>query len=1010
MRLLYYLAAALGLLAAGFWLFSPKHSSPEISIELAASTAPNQSAQGHQPFPDKDAASLHRATPPRSLRIQSPNQQPIRAHVWIVEQTEALVQKLKKQQSCFKDLWEDSLVVQGFSEQGAFYYSLDSSIENSLFAIIEAEGFAPGLTLIDRSAQEQVITLLEIDPIQVMVIGPDSMPLENARCWLRPANPPSPLDEASWEHAFALSCYGAMQLTNEEGIATFSSCYPGQNNTIQVLPLTGLAGTTLTFLQPGDRVLAECEQGFSVRGHVFDKKNHLPVPGASVIFSIEHSWDSETVLSSKSQEDGTYRAESLPARASVLSITAIADGYADNTIRLFRPDPHIVVEKDFYLAPAKTLELKLRTTWGDPIANSSVQLRRGRYAWMSNPFKTDNYGTVRFPPILMEDSAYELLILVENQFWAQPDLVVAPGQQTITVPGLSRILSLDLDSNSSPNFKPETASWTALSSENQGYSQWSFLHPSPLLPSGPGFLTLMGQSGEVFELSTVLDEGVIEYLTIEPKQAFLHFQWEGPGNAKFTISSRSGTHPYEEEEILPGEIHLPLWPGIFSFSLQHENGERQWLGLDLRNGSLDLGSIGGSDSGKVFGTVTDIHGNQLDDIILRLLSCDQAVSFSQSSDSLGEFAFSNLPPGDYFLLASGGNAYGNRVAECQQEIMVRPGMPVGPISIQLQTQTSLLLHGKISPPPPFGTSAFLTSQSQTWHADVLPDNQFFLPQPKAKGFVGVVALHQGLIYLVNQEILPGSNEVNLSSQESSHRLRLVDESGESLKEVIVYVYVNHAQLPGFAIPNGEGELFFQARKDEYVSVQFRFPSGFVKVYSLDEILETDQLVIPSDPLWHTIFVEDKNKSPLSLASALRFGVGDVYQADGLGKIHIPQTDEEHPFLIEAPLHLGLWAIPENNETISLTPLVPGLTLTISQELIPAKSGSPSLLLQVLHLPENSVFPNYLKFRFDHSSIDLPPLPPGQIELTLLDEHEIPLASKSFEIHPNTSSLIWNPTN
>jgi hypothetical protein len=1010
-------AVALGLIGSLLWInFRPQENAETATDESAALTEQNQTApaelesDGTPSFQSGTASALTREGELLEAIIQliDPAGNQVEGQVWLINKSSSLIERTSVGHFVFTSLWGDDLLAEDRTANGRVSFPLTTySHKANLIAVIGAPGFAPRAVELNQGTFSATVTLAPVAMIQMRVVDTDGAPVVGAYCWQRPS---SYSDDSfhTWIQNFEAQCFGSQIITENDGVALFPTPYAGEKNTFQVTPTNGLAGGTVSGIAPGSEIVMECKPGFAASGIVADAETGFPIANASVMFNVESAANSQTILSYRTLTDGSYRVEALPANASVVTVNVVAAEYADATFHILKSESAPLVLHDFLLTPAKGVELQLLTSWQEPIEGANVRLRRGRYQWESPFIRTNEKGVANFPAILAQDSTFELLIQVGGFFWAQPDHKVRPGStETVVIPNLSRIESIKIESELPEGFLPKKVLWAATANENQGTVKWNFGSPSPLLPCGFGHLSLVSEQGLHLESTPTLPQGITKQLAFNYSPCQLNFKWMGPGEAVVTVASRSGEWVINEEAFPPGVVSLDLWQGIFSLTVEHEGGIRRWVNLTLDSDSLDLGVVESTDGAATFGVVRDDRGNPLEDVFVALFASDQGYSIQGYTDVNGEFSLEGGVPGSHFLVSSGSNAYGGDFHESVQEVFLRPHSGYGPLEIILARNADSLT-GKVIPSPPFGTSAILTGQGATAQIDLTPEDEFRLPVPNAGGWLGALALQRGLVYFAASEVSEGVQHLNLAGPASSHTVRIVDENGRAWNNLIVYAYPNGSLATGYAVPNADGTLRLDVNPGLPLNLQFRLPSGRAIIKSIDELLASDTLVLTRNASEVMVTVIDESGVPIQMAAALHYGVGDAFQADGYGRLKLPQTDADHPYLLEAPGHLGVWDDATASRTVVLPTMLFDLSLNIAAEVRKAEGNSPATVaqLQPLDVPETALFTGSMDVALTGGNTALTPLPAGRIRVTLFDADGGALAEREFVLNEHEQVLRW----
>jgi len=935
---------------------------------------------------------------------------PVEGEIWLLARTASLEERLRSGRFASTYLFEDSLLAQDRTVGGQVKIPVVSSwLETPLIAFVVAPGFSPRAVVVKPGPKTTQVQLQPIESISVYVVDTDGKAVTNTACWLTPVFTDWRAGPEDWLERLALRGYMEQAFTDAHGRATFFTCYPDSGNSIKVYPEPPLALAAASFCKAGIDVRLSCAFGFAVSGRISDAETGEPIAGAFAIMNEDGIDGTRTINSQITETNGLYRQEALPAGAAVFSIIAKADGYAMQRKRIYAPQASSSYEFDFLLQPTEGLELQLRTSWGDPILNSIVQLRLGRNNLETDFQSTNEKGIVHFPAELQRETPYECLILVGSNFWALPNLTVQAGEAQVVVRDLSQVNTVTMPKDLPDGFVPASFEWTALANENQGTVVWNMDQPSPLLPSGAGCLAVMSSSGQRLEMLATLEEGVHEEIAFISYPARLVFEWTGEDVAYLSLRSNIAWDWFKmEEPIAPGRVELDLWQGTFSLMVEGEGGSVSLPALRLEAGLTDLGPLGWQDLAGVQGRVHDASNQPLAGVEVNLFSMEVGPSGFASTDEQGNFAIGGMSPGAYYLQVTGGKAYGGSVHEVQQEIFLAPHESQQGLDIQLEMNASNYLDGRVVQDPPAGAFAFSAAGGQAQLTDVLPAGNFLLPRPRASRWIGVGMQVRGRALFTMKKVEAGVESLLLDAPSIRHTLRIVDENGAPWVDARIYAYVAGASLGYFSLPDLDGNLALELSSQAEVNLQFRLPDGRAMVHSLSELLALQTLTIPRNPNFVQLELVDDMGNAIPGAAAMHYGVGDVFYGNGKGELALPTATPEKPYLLMAAGHLSVWSIVLHDQQVTLPTLFAGIHLNLPKNLFDTESKFVASWVRVrsLGLPANALSLDAFELSIEGHGVNLPPLPAGKIEVQVFDEEGNALGLRVLAIASTTTTLEY----
>jgi hypothetical protein len=899
-----------------------------------------------------------------------------------IKKSEDLLGRLKEGRLRGPWVWEDS-VLEALENQarGIVLSEAAASGSHEVALLIEAPGFEPVAIDSPPAGSEVKVKLLPVEPISLQVVSISGEPIPNASCYLRGGRYFPAWSESEWVDRLVRVGYGTMQVSDENGWVTFPISYRGGNNTLQVVPPFPFASATVEEQSPGAQVVVECGPAFSIEGVVRNLETGEPIERAAVGFTVGGGDDSITVYSYLTGSDGYFVAENLPASVGLLTLGSTAQGYAETIQYIYSPEPATSIRRDIHLRPTEALEASLYSAWGQPIRSMPLELWGRRFGWTSPRYMTGGEGELRVSSGLAEGKSYGMTLYLTPDIWLQVDQSISTDTKDFIVPGLARIESVSLP----PNISAEGGelSWSPLSPDHRGVATWTVGEPSPLLPAGSGMLGWTAPTGGTVRQLAILEEKPDNKLHLAEVESSIRFTWAGPESATLTLLDGQGIFVVDAQTIAPGGHEIPCWVGRFELILSTDAGQRTIKPITAPAGGIDLGALTGVDTASVHGVVLGPDRRPLPDIYVDLLTPDGSFAHTAASMEDGSFHLTGIPAGEFILAATGDSTYGPDLLETRRALFIRPGESLGPFELVLPIGQEGLV-GKVLPIPPAKTAAWLIHGDELVKDEVEFDGSFHLLSPPRATTVGISRLRTGQILVASTEVPAGARQVALTYPTGEHRLHLLQPSGEPLLDVNIQAFLHGHVLPYQAMPDGEGGLRIQVDADRDLVLQFLLPDGRVEILPIADVLGRSTLTLPSSEAKHRLQVLDEDGDPLPLAVAMRYGIGDRFQADHEGFLHVGDTNDDHPYAIEAPGYLGQWWWPGDAEEVKLEALVERATIEVPGRV--EQRTVATLLVTPLGLGERSTYPEarMLRVPVEGGTLPLPRLPVGTHRFELLD--------------------------
>jgi hypothetical protein len=647
------------------------------------------------------------------------------------------------------------------------------------------------------------------------------------------------------------------------------------------------------------------------------------------------------------------------------------------------------------------VDIQLLTPWDAPIPNADTYFRARRFDDGPSAGRTDVKGVLRGKSLLAEDRTYALVIGLQDSVWLEVDQLIQPTDNKVVVPGMAQIAEVRLDEEQFPKGIAGQLAWAVLATETNGEITWSLGEKSPILPAGPGRLTLHTES-TTLQMQTELAENGDNVVDFQATPAALNFEWLGPSPATVTVYGEGDFLLIDEQEFAPGPIRIPCWEGNFRLTVSHEGGKRE-IPVTVTAPSVDIGPIGGADTAAIFGRVMGADG-PFPGVYVDLDLPGGTIAASSLTDEDGYFRIDGLAPGEYNLFLTGDTMFGPDMPEQRRAIFLKPGEEQGPFALTFLSSTDGL-HGRVLGEVPAGTASWMIVDGHVEQDLVEPDRSFHLRRPQSDTTVGLTTMRRGLVMVTTEQVPAGAQQLEIGVPTREHLLKIVDPQGKPRTDVVVQAFYQGAVLPFQAVPDNGGRLTFRMQRGLDVDLQFRLPDGSVELVYYDDIANHREITLPTAGRTVSVEVQDAQGAPIPGAVAMRYGVGDVMHADGYGMLMLAETEKQWPYQITANGYLGQWVAPKEKETVILQPLLSGLRLDLSG--VDDRSSIVKVQLTLSGLPEGAAIAETLRLAYSGgASPALPPLPACTLRIDLLDQDGKVLLQKSMDISNQSQSLAW----
>ncbi len=987
-----------------WWAWSgdqqPGVSNPPLVVEVVHGE-PEQIDEARTHSTDQ----LTRDSVAKTLRatVQSAEGSPVNARIRLIRRDNRLDLFLAEGTRLGRRLWGDHLVAEYSSLDGELTLEIAGSFSNDELALLaDAPGFAPACIPV-KTTEPLAFVLHPIKPVQVRVISPDQQPVANAQCWLR-GTLPEELLSGSWTEALQHLGVVAYAETDHMGMATLSTCLPTPTNTLQVTPPPGLAAGSYLFVAPGTEIEVVCVASFSVRGTVHDDVSGKPIGSAAVLASVHDTSGARAVATTLTENDGSFRFEDLPTGVPTIWIRAQAEGYAPEEQILLSPSPGAHHDLDISLKPAAGAEIRVLTSWGDPIPNVQLFLRKSRLGEATIDFVSNEDGRITIPPLLAQGTPYQAVMTIGGFYALGPEPVFAGGSVEEIIPRLTIVEKVTLPKELPENLKPIRLGWESVQEARSGVVSWSVGQAPPILPSGPGVWRLQTASGFI-QVPDNLPEGTVEEVTLPLQPASLSMTFPEGGAKSVKLTGLFDEVLADFKNVPEGPLEIKTVAGVYQLYVEGPESYRTFYHVEVPASGRDLGPIAFGEFSWISGTVSMQDGTPLADFSVDVMGVGGAAGWTFTTDENGYFETSGLAPGTYLLVVTGDQTYGMHAVETTAEVFLSASQHIGPLEFHPLIEGEALVVEHPTPVPD-AALCWLFGPSLNSTLSMPPNGMTRFPVPQYSAWLGMAWLREGYILFGGSEIGPGTKKALLSPPKRSHDIQIVSDDGKPRADFNVLIFVNGVPLPYAAFPDAEGRFHLEVDPELPCNIQFREPNGRATVVSLQDLLALSTFVLPLAPPELTLTIQDSEGRPVPHAVAMRYGVGDVYQADGYGKIQAPVPDEAHPIYVRAPGFIGQWASGNSDETLTLAWVIFDATLSFAAD-DDLAARAASVKITPLDQGQRSAFPEFVEASVFKRSVSLPPLPDGQLRITLLDADGSPLAEQDFVLREDGQALHWD---
>lgn len=939
---------------------------------------------------------------PLTVSIQDKGGAPIEGKVVVVENDDSLYDRLVNSSWVGSHLWASALVLEDETFEGRLELPRSIFKSQGEFALlVKSEGYFPRAVPLSLRQSEIVVTMKSTAPIIVNVTTENGVPIPGAYCWIRAYGFDRNLFRENWILGMEATWFSEVIQCDSNGKAIFVAPYPGPNNTIQVNPISGFSSNTIDAARPGEVVSVVCGEAFSAKGTVKDGMSLLPIIDAAVSFVGIGGGEWKTISTHQTNQEGAFRIETLPANQPVVLVVIRKEGYAKSEFRWYHPPANSVQRQDFFLEKAVDVEMQVVTAWGEPISNADTYFRARRFDDGPSAGRTDENGFLRSKSLLAAGRTYALILGLEGSVWLEVNQLIQPTDNKVVVPGLAQIAEVRLDEEQFPRGTTGQLAWSVLATETNGEIIWPLGERSPILPAGPGRLTLRTES-TALQMQTELAENGDNVIDFRVTPAALNLEWLGPGPATITLYGEGDFLLIDEQEFAPGPIRIPCWEGNFRLTIAHEGGKRE-IPVTVTAPSVDIGPIGGVDTAAIFGRVMGADG-PFPGVYVDLDLPEGTIAASSLTDEEGYFRIDGLAPGEYNLFLTGDSMFGPDMPEQRRAIFLKPGEEQGPFELTFLSSVDGL-HGKVVGDAPAGTAAWMLVGGHVEQDLIEPDRSFHLRRPAQDTTVGLTSMRRGLVMVTAEAVPAGAQQMEIGVPTHEHQLKILDPQGKPRTDVVVQAFYQGAVLPFQAVPDNGGRLTFRVQRGLDIDLQFRLPDGSVELVYYDDIANHREITLPTSGRTIEVQVQGPQGRPIPGTVAMRYGVGDVMHADGYGKLLLGETETKWPYQITAAGYLGQWISPTAKATVTLQPLLSGLRLDLDS--VVANENIRKIRLNLSGLPEGAAIAESFTLPFaGGNGVGLPSLPACQLMVDLLNQDDKVIAQKSFELSSAKQSLAW----
>ena len=895
-------------------------------------------------------------------------------------------------------IYHESILQEGESIPGTEGLPISEVGNHADLHFVIAEGYEPIVEAWEPIAAGEThrTTLTPVEPIRVRVQNPDGDPIPGAEVWVRWIGELTLNEGGTTLERLHGRHYQEAVITDEKGETTVDVCFPGKANSLFVRPGDAFASQQVV-CSSGEEVVITCETAFAIKGKV-TIDGQLPDREVRLMAMLPIGESFSFLESARAKEEGRYSIGGVLTGYPTVLVQAMGEDLAMQMRHIPGGEPGEVIEIDFDMKPGLGGELLVNDAWGSPLPGATVQLvgegdQRHVYLYEAN-----EGGKVTLPVAFPLESQYWMELGFSGMTMRLPEDFQAGDELVLQARNQARITSVQLTPDLLGEASLSNLIWRSREPMAGGEASWeSSTETSPVLVAGRGSLTATLSDGRQFTMGTYLEPGSQDPLVFDVQPAILRFQVPDGIVVSVYLFDQLGNYLFGGEG-LEGPVEVPCWEGEFSLGIYWEDGSFIRPGIHVPSEGRDLGMLGLGNAGAVYGTVRDEAGSPIGWCDVVISSHDGYYYFDGVSDLDGSYFMGGLPLGEYYLYASSHTYHGGEgesriqqfaitAAEPEVHLEVVMGAAEGHLSVRHETG------------PVGGMEILLVTPSGVQFREASPTGTSQLPAQPMPGWVGAVHAQGTNVRVSSAPVQAGPGAVVLPEFSSQFReVKVVDEHGAPRLDMILRIELAGNPPTGRLAPDGDGALHFSVTGDGPLALYARDGLGMSHTIPLDEAMAVGRFVVPRELPSRLIHVVDTTGKAIPRARAMDDGLQDVFRADHEGQILVPVKYDW--MIVDARGFLPVWVGPDHQGVVDLPPARAGVKLVLPE-------GGASLTLDYLHA-ERSAVATEIRLSSAQREVILPPIPLGEIRVTLLNEGQEGIYAKTFLVDDEIMVLTMGP--
>jgi protocatechuate 3,4-dioxygenase beta subunit len=829
---------------------------------------------------------------PGVIQLLTPSGAPADGRIVLVHDREELRAGIARATDIGESLWENISDVDGQTSHGELVIDLSALHPNKeTLALVFAPGFAPAIqSLGTRHSFPIQLQLTPVAPIKVVVEDPTGNPIAGAVVAVRSAYDGSANAELPLTDQLQWMFFQSVLYSDENGEALFSTVLQGGNNVI-VQPKNGLASSSKDNAAPGTTVTMVCDVAFQVHGRVLDAEGK-PIQGARVKAYSDLIGDVVFVNDDTVGDDGSFSIDRIPASQPAIQLIAIKEGYESSPWTLPNPTPEANYTHDFELHPAVAGTVQLVTNSGAPIAGAYITFFRTNADYVPGYYFTDEQGRADLQPVFRKDFPYTVKVELGNNEIPLETPFFAGDDSTITIPGLSRFASWNVDESVLQNRQLEYCVWSPNDSSKPGYFWWEASGKFPWVPSGRGTFAARFSDKSCLEQTVDLQEGEELHVSFSAPSTSLSLFIPKESSATVLLFSQSKNNLFQAREV-NGPITIPCDPGIYELRVLFSSQPTiSMTGIRVPPEGLDLGEIEVRANAGLTIRVLDSTGRPLPDSFVSVVPPSGFEATSTWTNEDGEAQFQELVSGPFFVYCSCEDAYLLAGREAltsiqllpgqHQELTLKMGSAEGTVEVAVD-RTGL--------PMPQG---FFVGGGHRVNYHLPSDGVASLPASEESGYVGVTANRTGYAMIAALQIPagPGSYRIERGGL-SKITLHFVDESGSPQSGLMIGFYLAGQHLPYRPHTDANGIMELELQPALPIELEVWTRTGSPLRFPISNLTSGLNVVIPKDLVRKNISFHNESGARIQGLQVVGAGFPECLFAKSDGTVDVPVVLRRH---------------------------------------------------------------------------------------------------------------------